>query len=82
MSAKSLSVKLPSEPVLLTLKLKVVPINKTSGSVVKVCEPMEVDVDGPLLRVSESMLTGVDGLLFRVSESMVGGHRGKMSAQA
>ena len=50
MSAKSLSVKLPSKPVLLILKLKVVPMNKTSGSVVKVCKPMEVDVDGPLLK--------------------------------
>ena len=72
MSAKSLSVKLPSESVLLIFKLIVVPINKTSGSVVRVCEPMELDADGPPLRVSESMLAGVDCLLLRVSESHVG----------
>ena len=37
----------------------------------KVCEPMEVDLDGPLLRVSESMLACVESLLLSVSESML-----------
>ena len=39
MSAKSLSVKLPSELVLSTSKLIVVPVNKTSGSVFEVESP-------------------------------------------
>lgn len=74
--------KLPSEHVLLIFKLMVVPINKTSGSVVRVCEAMEADVDGPLLRVSESILAGVDGLLLRFSESMLTGVDGLLFSMA
>ena len=73
MTAKSLSVKLPSELVLSTFKLIVVPMKITSGSVVEVCEPMGVDVDGPLSSVSECMLAGDDGLLIGVSELMLTG---------
>lgn len=73
MSAKSLSVKLPSELVLSTFKLIVAPMNITSGSVVEVGEAMGVDVDSPLSSVSQFMLAGDNGLLIRVSKLMLTG---------